>query len=808
MSGHLRVEVAIAVGLMPNSKLLSQLTKQQMHENSKENRERLLVSQKLQRLNFVCSNDAMVVDGSEISVPSKDESGAEDPEDLFFGFGNTTVLSWGDIVPDNTLFHTKTQLYPLGFKCLRQEHDLLSNVIVDCLCEILGTDGKSTFDSVDGVNTADENFSPLFRITVAWIVNKMERVTGGEACSSSSVPSDQAAADGVLVTGNRRMVRVYEGKTPQQAWQGVLLESIGCGEDDDACEGGASPTPATNAASPTLLAAGEPVGDQLVSEAPTVDGGSDLSSSSAVAENAPAAADEVSVPDAAAAVIPNHIAVVAVEGPQSPDTVIVDPTMDEEEVSLREAVRAARKEYFRTLKQAQSQGKCGSVVPRLILDYVDSFVDEGLMRLLEGMNNVHLCGNYQFMDTRFKDGGKKHLARAFSKMSSLNKSIERVEKRRISELLSEERTLNKKLKSYEMQQRVGVADMGLGEEFESFIRMGVTVIRRRKKFPKKHRVKEAHGGESGILGMIRRRRRRRDADGKLIDVGDMGSEEFRSKTHAKKPTGARQRISLVAQQKEKLRELDKSVNRLKTANMREMRKLRDEVRARVEAAADDEVRRMAHTASTKAISSYESAVVGEREALPLPREGPIRVSGDVYGQLLELWSFCSAYSKQLHIASLPHLDYLTAALHTCEPTVKRLSREGGELSSSASLEHMQFLATNNPMADSTQAYHLWYNAMTAEEADSILNKFGMILCEHLISEYSSIITHSAAPGESAAPAHVGRGGDHEAAALTALAGCRHKLNPLTWKEIARTVLLATAYQEIGASEAEAVMAVR
>ena len=38
----------------------------------------------------------------------------------YFTYGNTVILNWGEIVP-NGHFHNRMHIYPLGFKCIRQE---------------------------------------------------------------------------------------------------------------------------------------------------------------------------------------------------------------------------------------------------------------------------------------------------------------------------------------------------------------------------------------------------------------------------------------------------------------------------------------------------------------------------------------------------------------------------------------------------------------------------------------------------------------------------------------------------------------
>lgn len=127
-------------------------------------------------------------------------------KDVFFSFGNITVIEWGTIT-SNPEFHTQSYIFPIGFCCLRQEKDEFLDTIVDCLCEVdafyVVDDRKEVLSELDVaqqehiIANKAACLIPLFRITVAW--NK----DGGEP-----------------------EIKVYEGKTPQVAWQGAMLESL------------------------------------------------------------------------------------------------------------------------------------------------------------------------------------------------------------------------------------------------------------------------------------------------------------------------------------------------------------------------------------------------------------------------------------------------------------------------------------------------------------------------------------------------------------------------------------------------------
>lgn len=123
---------------------------------------------------------------------------------MYFTFGNTIVLSWGTILT-RPEFHNENHIFPLGFKCLRHECDEFSGQIIDCFCEIDGIyveNGEELFISdlpeekqLFKMSTI-EDLLPFFRITVNWETN------------------------------GAPLIKVYEGRTPHQAWQGVLLETL------------------------------------------------------------------------------------------------------------------------------------------------------------------------------------------------------------------------------------------------------------------------------------------------------------------------------------------------------------------------------------------------------------------------------------------------------------------------------------------------------------------------------------------------------------------------------------------------------
>lgn len=804
-----RVEAACGAGFMPHYKVLSQMTRDQMHEHSVETRDRFVVSQHLQVHGFKCfgielkdeiehgimavANDNICftegcssdtdpntghVDVSEIVRSVKPD------KDICFAFGNCTVLDWGRILPNNPAFHTKSQLYPFGFKCIRQEQDLVLHTIVDCLCEIL---------SVPDVNVeTDSDYSkcsPLFRITVSWLI---------DAPDIDAKPSQPEINNTALDTDERfmykkcsRVVRVYEGKTPQQAWQGVLLETIGTAGDESvqyiegvSTESGCEKTSNKMENNSSAISIPEDVADKHKSAPPGICAAS-VTEMDEVDANAVGETDQCKSPTSVS---------------RSP------PVMDREEIELREAIRVAKKDYYRALKNAQSSGVCGALTPRLAIENPESFFDEVMMRFVEGLTGSVECVSYQFMDARMKDGGKKHLSKALSKMQHISKSVEKVDKRRIASLMAEEKESLKRIKALESQSGLLSAahkDSGGGSHSRT----------------KKRRLywSSIEGGELGEQVQGRKRRRRRvdgvlcwTYKGQVVSTGDDDAlrngvdengqsvrrpegDDVGSRSQ-KGPTGARQRIALVSQQKQKLLELEKIARKTREAAHRETKKLKDEMKQRAEGLCCGEL--VGNFAQPICVSNSDKCC-----SLPLPTQGPVSLSGDTYGKLLENWSFWVLFSRQLNMKVVPQLDLVSAALHACEPSVRLLRQQRNCISGETSLEYQRFLAANEDMSDISQAYNMWNSTMTSDEAEALLNKLGGVLCAPLIDEYCECMGML---GDNLNPAVSEQQLNEVKTQL--LNGCVGGGN--IWKEILRVVLLASAYRELGASQAEILMAVK
>eukprot|EP01031_Cornospumella_fuschlensis_P034886 gene34886-42245_t len=179
--------------------------REQHFVSAMEYREEILLAQKLASYNFTCDAIKYISDKIVI-LPVQPE--LEDSS--FFCMGNMTVISWGKVVAFDG-FHTQHGIFPLGFRCVRQEQDNILNCVVDCLLEVDAVckekGGKAVFySSLPADDTDLKSFATveaIFRISVQWLLPNFAKV-----------------------------VKVYEGKTPHTVWQAVKLETFGSSSSD------------------------------------------------------------------------------------------------------------------------------------------------------------------------------------------------------------------------------------------------------------------------------------------------------------------------------------------------------------------------------------------------------------------------------------------------------------------------------------------------------------------------------------------------------------------------------------------------
>ena len=641
-----RAEALTFIGLLPPFKTIKNMTKDHCYINAEENRERHILSQLLSAHGFACDevsyeNGVMSIKkGSETfysGLPVFDMFSSStilvaapvNSQDAFFAYGTSVILQWGKILADNPAFHTNSQLFPLGFRCIRMEHDVSLDRVVDCLCEIDGVYEKSeterTYystlfaaakDDDERAALSTHDLVPLFRITVSWQIG----------------PEPVA------------MTRVYEARSPQQAWQAAMLETLGL---------------------PAKMN-GLPADDQMVS------------SPNAVDEMDDGAAEE----------------------------------SDAEEVQLRSQIREQRRSYFRALRTEQSLGLQAAVKPRLALEAVDTFAEDLVMRLIEGLPGSTLSENFVFTDLRdpLQAGRKnmmKYYTKAYMKAKALDKKI-------------------KNIKAPEAQLKPTNNEI---VEVDSEL----TTARIHMQRVRMSRIREIEKN----LGLLR------------ISLG---------KVTKKRREDAKAYVESICEKEESI-----------------MGAIASKVESGVYSTLSPaEVRTKADSGDLKCQQMIAEEMLQQHfsSARPEPSSCTLQHCGNVVGYILEVWEYLNAFAKALKVESIPSIDKLLAAVKVCDPTYSKLDELGlGFAHTSDGIEVSEFWPDEKHMP-------------SIEEAEDILNEIGVELCGPLMKDFERIM------GIEAMEAQIGQ---H-----------RIPINSLTWKEIARVVLIETTSKLLGMNDIDIV----
>eukprot|EP01036_Dinobryon_divergens_P023401 gene23401-31743_t len=640
-----RAEALTFIGLLPSFKTIKNMTKDHCYINAEENRERHILSQLLSVHGFACDeisydNGVMTIKkGSETycsGLPVFDMLSATSPlvaapvssYDAFFAYGTSIILQWGTIVTDNPAFHTNCQLFPLGFRCIRMEQDVSLDRVVDCLCEVDGvyeiSESERSYystllaaakDDAERAALSTHDLVPLFRITVSW----------------------QIGAEPVA------MIRVYEARSPQQAWQAAMLESLGL--------------------SATLK--GLTTNDQTLS----------LLSD----------ADEIAVDDF-----------------EEPDA---------EEFRLRTQIREQRRSYFRALRTEQSLGLQAAVKPRLALEAVDTFAEDLVMRLIEGLPGSTLCANYIFTDLRDPlQAGRKNMMKYYTKAYMKAKALDK----RIKNIRGPETQAKPSNEASDVDSELTAARIHMQR-----VRMG--------------RIREIEKN----LGLLR------------ISLGKM--------TKKRREDAKAYTESICEIEESKMGSIAAQAENTFYSNLSP---------AVVRAKADTGDLKCQQIITREMLQRYFSS------SRPEPSSCTLHHCGNVVGYILEVWEYLNAFAKAFKIESIPSIDQLLAAVKVCDPTYRKLEELG-----------LGFTHT----LDGVEASEFWPDEKqmpTIEEAEDILNEIGINLCGPLLKDFERIM------GIDAIEAQIGQ---H-----------RIPINSLTWKEIARVVLIETTSKLVGMNDIDIV----
>jgi hypothetical protein len=583
------------------------MPRQQIYCIARENREKYIIAELLiqnegichgvihngDHLSFIINSKSMEIDGDNTD---NELTKVKNHHKQYFTFGNTTVLNWGKITTSPG-FHNACHIFPVGFKCIRQEFDSELDKVVDCVCE------------VDYYNENDIMI-PLYRLTVSWELEfgKME-------------------------------IKVYEAKTPQQCWQSAMLENLGQSNNNT-----------------------------------EIDNNIDKNN------------NEIELKD-------------------EDNTV----ESDDEEKLLRTDLRELRRNYFRAIRSEQSLGLTSAVKPRLSLDAVDSFCDEDIMKLIEGMDGADDCKSYRFNDTRDTFSSKnKQFFKGMNKMHQKVKSLEKIlEKNKVVS------HFGKSVNRNQPEKRATSFDYTKFEEL--------------KKLKVDNKESKA---------VIRAKQLQEDSERKnYIRI--------------------------------KIRDFDRKVKELKEDLLKAIKVRKDDAKIKIDKIVKLEEKEIKGIASHLSSSNIDIAsnissinnMVDDDKIFTRPEPittSPLCLDGDIYSQILEIWDVLSTYSHIINLETLTSIQSLTNAIKMTDPSYKHLYNY-----------YIKKDGNNNSPID---------------DANQLLNNIGIALCKLQKKEYLKYI-----------------GIENTSIGIDV---AQVPINILTWKEIARVILIGSVSKELGLGDSD------
>ena len=616
-----RVEILSALNVLPNYRTYRQMSPAQMEILATENREKALLSELISLTAEVGVINEVTYNANVLTVKVQnnvDKCTYPYPKDNnYFSFGNITVLDWGKVIPENG-FHTSSQIYPIGFKCIRQEYDILLEKVIDCFCEFDSVAEIQRIQKDKGGKIVVEEMTvlvPLFRLTIGWLVN------------GSETP----------------VVRIYEAKSPQAAWQAAMLERLGV----------------NNAPSETVDSSDKIIPDIGIS----------LSHSDSLNDNS------------------EHNNMAGSPASSTPD--IDFESSDEEEMNIRKEIRDLRRVYFRALRAEQSVGNQAAIRPRLQIENTDSFVDENVLRVIEGMDGVvKSCPSYCHLDLREADGGTKRVIK-----------LVKICHNKIKEL-------------------------------------------------------DKHYSKSSNRQVVGRKRRTAGAKGEGVP------RKKRSKAMDDDPELSKLETEKQKIAKAKMREIDKKVKDIREEILKQIKVRKIEAKLRMEIIVDKEEVVISSDSRRTTSSTYimdtveveDNSLLIDRTRRPEPRGKLIGLPGDIYGQILEIWVYLLTYASPLSITQVPTLDKLCQSIRQSDPNYKTFAS-------------------------------CIKSDLFRRDDDFLLDDIGILMCETLMGEYIKCWGLDDK--------------DNDTWGIV-----KSTLNLLTWKEIARNLLVGRVLKDLGVGDAD------
>jgi hypothetical protein len=340
-------------------------------------------------------------------------------------------------------------------------------------------------------------------------------------------------------------------------------------------------------------------------------------------------------------------------------------------------------------------------------------MEEGILRIVEGMNDAIECVDYVFIDSReLEPSGRKNITRVCSNMCTKVKLLEKVSKKNNPVLKPPRAALE--------TGAVGANGTPKGKSSSSLAADDFD-------------LSAATATDAPLFGKIK----------------DEGSVTFRKAKAAR------------------LKKIEASITSLRKELMKTVHKRKAEAESRINALFVREHSTQAPLPGTEEAWSNDQAnqmslVKEPKPPLPLPQGGSVRIDGDTFGQLMEVWEFLNTFKRVIQIDELPSITTLYAA-------VKRLDLE---------YRHLRE-ATGNDWATDPEA------SLSELEATRVLDTIGVALTKMLMKEFERMMSVDPLTDSSA--------GD-----------LRIPVNALTWREIMRCMLVVGIYRDVGYSESDSI----
>lgn len=252
-----------------------------------------------------------------------------------------------------------------------------------------------------------------------------------------------------------------------------------------------------------------------------------------------------------------------------------------------------------------------------------------------------------------------------------------------------------------------------------------------------------------------------------------------------------------------IKRLETSITNIRNNVMKLMRKRRDEIKYIIGGISDQEYQlsRNIHTHNNQSESSFgyipDQIELDEHPPLPEPKNGMVCMDGNIFGDILEIWDYMQTFSESLDIGSMnlaaivydsielpskiisgnPDLFVLLNALKRYDPHFKRLAGRASGM----------FNSYDYASGNSTKLKDAPFE-LTQDLADTVVNTIGIALTKVLLEDYEHIM------GIEAAKESIG--------------SFKVPINALTWREIARSVLILGCGREIGISEIDLVSSIK